>query len=413
VTLDEGADGSGTPRPDPGLRIAQDWIVDAHLDLAWNALQWNRDLRESVQVLRVREAGQAGPGRGRNTVALPELRAGGVRICFATLLARSSGTPRAHVDYGSAEQANAVAHGQLAYYRALERGGHVRVLEHREALDEQVAASVAADGPRAGRASMGTHPSGAEAGTAWEGSKRSGAAVAGAEGPAPALGVVLAMEGADPILDPEDIGEWAAAGLRAVGLAHYGPGRYAGGTGTGSGLTDLGRAMLPLLEQAGLALDLTHLSDTAFWQAIEAFGGPVHASHGNCRTLVPNARQLDDDQIRAVAERGGVIGIALDAWMLAPGWVKGHSTRDGVGLERVVEHVDHVCELLGSTAFSGIGSDLDGGFGTEQCPTGIDSAADLARLPALLRTAGYVDEDIERVTRGNWLRWLRGWLGGT
>jgi membrane dipeptidase len=362
--------------------MAPPWILDAHLDLAWNALQWNRDLRESVQVLRVREAAEAGPGRGRNTVALPELRAADVRVCFATVLARTSGTPRAHVDYASVEQAHAIAWGQLAYYRALEHGGHVRVLTDAAGLADHVSDDVA--GPSAA-----------------------------ASGPLPdrPLGVVVAMEGADPILAPDDLDDWAAAGLRTVGLAHYGPGRYAGGTGTGSGLTDLGRALLPRLRAAGLALDLTHLADPGFWQAIEAFDGPVHVSHGNCRALVAHQRQFDDDQIRAVAERGGVIGIALDAWMLTPGWVKGHSRRDGVGLDRVVDHVDHVCTLLGDTRHVGIGSDLDGGFGTEQSPEGLETVADLRRLEALLTRRGFLPDDVADVLHGNWLRWLRTWLG--
>jgi membrane dipeptidase len=351
------------------------WLVDAHLDLAWNALQWNRDLRESVHVLRVREAAEPGPGRRRNTVALPELRQGGVRLCFATVLARSSGTVRPHVDFASAEQANAIAWGQLAYYRALERGGHVRVLTDRPGLGDFVRA--------------------ADAGA-----------------PELPLGLVVAMEGADPILEPDDVGDWAAAGLRTVGLAHYGPGRYAGGTGTSSGLTQLGRALLPQLEAAGVALDLTHLSDEAFWQALDAFGGPVHVSHGNCRSLVPHQRQLDDDQIRAVAERDGVIGVALDAWMLVPGWVKGQSRREGVGLDRVLDHVDHVCEVVGSTAHVGLGTDLDGGFGTEQSPEGLETVADLARLPTMLVDRGYAAGDIEAFARGNWLRWLSGaWSG--
>ena len=352
---------------------ATDWLVDAHLDLAWNALQWNRDLREPVAVLRVREATEAGPGRGRNTVALPDLRAGGVRLCFATVLARSSGTTRPHVDFASFEQANAVALGQLAYYRALERGGHVRVLTDLAALDAHVAGIDRGDGP---------------------------------------LGVVLAMEGADPILDPDDAATWAAAGLRLVGLAHYGPGRYAGGTGTSGGLTDLGRALLPRLAEAGIALDVTHLSDPAFWEAIEAFEGPVHVSHGNCRALVPNQRQLSDDQIRAVVARGGVIGAALDAWMLEPGWVKGRSRREGVDLERVADHVAHVCELAGSTAHAGIGSDLDGGFGTEQSPEGLETVADLARIGPLLAARGFGVEDVRKVLHGNWVRWVRGVWGG-
>lgn len=345
-----------------------DWLVDAHLDLAWNALQWNRDLREPVDVLRVREATEAGPGRGRSTVALPDLRAGGVRLCFATVLARSSGTTRPHVDFASFEQANAVALGQLAYYRALERSGHVRVLGDRAALDAHLEAIGRGDRT---------------------------------------LGTVLAMEGADPILDPDDVGAWAAAGLRLVGLAHYGPGRYAGGTGTSGGLTDLGRALLPRLAEAGIALDLTHLSDPAFWEAIEAFDGPVHVSHGNCRALVPNQRQLSDDQVRAVVERGGVIGAALDAWMLEPGWVKGRSRREGVGLERVADHIAHVCDLAGGTAHAGFGTDLDGGFGTEQCPEGLETVADLARLGPLLAARGFGSDDVRNVLHGNWVRWLK------
>jgi membrane dipeptidase len=369
-----------TPGEEPD-RPRSPWILDAHLDLAANALQGSRDLRESAQVLRVREAAEAGPGRGASTVALPELREGRVAICFATLLARSSGTPRAGVDFASAEQANAIAWGQLAYYRALERGGHARVLCDRAALDAHVAATEASRGADA-----------------------------------PPLGVVVAMEGADPILSPDDVGEWVAAGLRTVGLAHYGPGRYAGGTGTGSGLTDLGRALLPVLAAAGVALDLTHLSDAAFWQAIEAFEGPVHVSHANCRALVPHGRQLSDDQIRAVVVRGGVIGVALDAWMLVPGWVKGVTLRDGVrqrdgvSLAHVVDHIDHVCQVAGGPAHVGIGSDLDGGFGTEQAPRDLDTIADLAVLAPLLAGRGYAAEDVTAIMHGNWVRWARGWL---
>src|SRR5690606_25881404 len=112
-------------------------IADAHLDLAWNALQWNRDLTRSVYAIRAREAGVAGKGRGQNTVALPELRAGRVALCFGTLLARSTGHPIAHVDYESPQQAYAVAQGQLAYYRALEATGHVRLITDGTALNGQ------------------------------------------------------------------------------------------------------------------------------------------------------------------------------------------------------------------------------------------------------------------------------------
>jgi len=292
-----------------------------------------------------------------------------VRLCFATLLARSSGVRRPHVDWDSAEQANASARGHLAYYRALERGGHVTVIDDLAALE--------------------LHVTRVEAGEVTP------------------LGMVVAMEGADPILAPDDLGAWAADGLRLLGLAHYGPGRYAGGTGTDAGLTDLGRELLGALPGAGIVLDLTHLSDRAFWQALELTDGPVHVSHGNCRALVPNQRQLDDDQIRAVADRGGVIGIALDAWMLEPGWVKGVSRPDRVTLQHVVDHVEHVIEVTGDVASVGIGSDLDGGFGREQSPGDLDTVADLARVAELLASRGFDVAEVDTVMHGSWLGFLR------
>src|SRR5215210_1935910 len=115
-------------------------IIDAHLDLAWNALQWNRNIQHSVYTIRTGESSLSGAGRGQNTVALPELRQGRVALCFATLLARATGHPEPHLDYASPEQAYGAAHGQLAYYRALEQQGHVRIITSRAALDAHLAA---------------------------------------------------------------------------------------------------------------------------------------------------------------------------------------------------------------------------------------------------------------------------------
>lgn len=407
---DSASDIVGRARAEGRAQLGEPWMIDAHLDLAWNALQWNRDLREPVSVLRVREAAESGPGRGKNTVALPNLHEADVRICFATLLARSSGTARPHVDYASAEQANGVAWGQLAYYRALERVGHVSLIADHAGLENHEArtssaVSTASSTARSAVSERFEPPA--------ETPSSASVAVSGADAPRAAdtpLGVVIAMEGADPILDPDDINVWSQAGLRLLGLAHYGPGRYAGGTGTSSGLTELGRELLDLLPKAGVALDLTHLSDAAFWQAMERYDGPVHVSHGNCRALVPNQRQLTDEQIRAVAERDGVIGIALDAWMLVPGWIKGVSRPDDVHLGQVVEHIEHVCEAAGSTAHVGIGSDLDGGFGREQCPIDVDTIADLRSIAVILRGQGWSEPEISAVAHGNWMRFLRSCL---
>ena len=348
-------------------------IVDAHLDLAWNALQWNRNLLEPVKANRRREAGQPEPGRGQGTVALPELAEGRVALCFATLLARCTGTPVPDLDYASPEQAYAAAQGQLAYYRALEARGAARILSDAAALDAHT--------------------------RQWQESEDAGRR--------PPLGLVISMEGADPIPAPHRLLEFWHGGVRAIGLAHYGPGRYAGGTGTETGLTPLGKALLGEMERLGVILDLTHLSDPAFWQALEHFSGPVLASHNNCRALVPHPRQFTDEQLRAIIARDGVIGAACDAWMLAPGWVTGQTSSERVSLATVVDHIDHVCQLAGDTRHAAIGSDLDGGFGREQSPYDLDTIADLQKLPGLLFARGYRQEDVNAILHGNWLRLLR------
>jgi membrane dipeptidase len=217
------------------------------------------------------------------------------------------------------------------------------------------------------------------------------------------------MEGADPIETPEQLESWWQAGLRLLGPTHYGPGRYAGGTGTELGLSELGRPLLAEMARLGVALDLTHLSDQAFWEALEYFDGPVLASHNNCRALVPHQRQFSDAQLKAIFERDGVVGVALDAWMLTPGWTLGN--REAT-LEAVVDHLDHLCQLAGSSRHAALGTDLDGGFGREQSPVDLDTVADLQRIPELLIARGYGGEDIEAIMHGNWLRFLRRIWGG-
>ena len=350
-------------------------IVDGHLDLAWNALQWNRNLLHSIYTIRVHESNLTGAGRGQGTVALPELRQGRVAVCFATLLARSTGTPQTDIDYLSVAQAHGAAQGQLAYYRALAEQGQVRIITDLSELDEHMAQW-----------------------TRWE---------ADSQTTQPLLGVVISMESADPILKPEELAEWHRAGVRLIGPAHYGPGRYAGGTATELGLTSDGVALLKQMEQLGVILDLTHLSDQAFWPALDSYAGPILASHNNCRALVPHQRQFADGQLHAIVERGGVIGVALDNWMLRPGWVRGRHDNEPVSLAHVVDHIDHICQIAGNSTHTAIGSDLDGGFGREQSPGDLDTIADLQKLAGLLTVRGYAQDDLAAILHGNWLRLLR------
>ncbi|MCY4072093.1 MAG: membrane dipeptidase [Chloroflexi bacterium] len=350
-------------------------IVDAHLDLSWNALGWNRNLLDSVYTIRAEEGRIPGKGRALNTVALPEMRRGRVAVSFATMLARSTGTAVQHLDYGSQAQAYGIAQGQLAYYRALERDGHVRILVDKAGLTAHI-----------------------EAWEAWEDHD-------GDAKNAPPLGFVLSMEGADPIRDLGQLQDWWDAGLRLLGPTHYGTGRYAGGTGTELGLTKLGKPLLEEMTRLGMLLDLTHFSDQAFWEAVSSYDGMVLASHNNCRALVPHQRQFSDEQLKLIIERDGVTGAAFDVWMLKPGFIKGGSNED-IFIDNVIDHIDHVCQLAGNSRHAAIGTDLDGGFGRDQSPCDLDTIADLQQLPAKLATRGYSKGDIENIMYKNWLRLL-------
>jgi membrane dipeptidase len=348
-------------------------IFDAHLDLAWNAIDFNRDLLQPIADLRASERGMKEKGRGVNTVCFPELRRGKVGIFIATLLARLlRPTQMPPIQrYTSMQAAYGAAYGQLAYYRALEQQGMLRWIRDWPALEVHARAWQRDDTTR--------EP----------------------------LGFILSMEGADPVLSPEQIDEWWQFGLRIIGPAHYGVSPYAHGTSTEGGLFPPGRPLLQAMQSVGMILDVTHLSDQSFDEALDCYGGPVLASHHNCRALVPDQRQLTDDQIKRLIARGAVIGTALDCWMLHPGWVRGETSPELVPLERMVDHIDRVCQLAGNARHAAIGTDLDGGFGKEQSPRDLDTIADLQRVPDLLRRRGYSEAAVEGIMHGNWLRFFR------
>jgi membrane dipeptidase len=355
-------------------------ILDAHLDLGINAIEWNRDLTCPVEAIRATEKHLTDkPDRGRGTVSLPELRRAGIGVCVATQLARVELDAWSPIKgWRSQAQAWAMTQAQLSWYRAMEEAGEMVQIRDAEALASQV--------------------------SSWE------AALARKDGSHLGLpvGYVLSLEGADSLVSLEHLHRAHAYGLRAIGPAHYGPGVYANGTDATGRLNEKGLALLREAEVLGLILDATHLCDDAFFQALDLYKGPVWASHHNCRALVPHNRQLSDEMILALAQRGAVIGVAFDAWMLAPGWVRGQTTPEaaGVSLRTVVDHIDHICQVTGCVKHVGIGSDLDGCFGTEQTPQDVETIFDLTRLTGLLGERGYSAADIQAVLSGNFLRKL-------
>jgi membrane dipeptidase len=345
--------------------------IDAHLDLAMNAVMWNRDLALSAYDTRriERDEGMTEKGRAAGTVGLPDLRAGEIGLVFATVIARKNHGQNSSIDFRTHEIAFAQAQGQLAYYQELERQNIIRLIRTGADLDVWR--------------------------TAWEADP--------ADAP---FGFVLLMEGADPIVAPEQAQLWWDDGLRMIGLAHYGPSAYAFGTGSAGPLTDKGRQLLRAMDELGMMLDVSHLTDESFHEALDRFQGPVLASHSNCRALVPGDRQLDDAMLQRMFERDGVIGAVMDAWMLQPNWVRGETTNEHLTLEAVADQIDHVCQLAGNSRHAAIGTDLDGGYGIEQTPNDLDTIADIQKIPDLLRKRGYGEEDIAAVMLRNWLRLL-------
>ena len=353
------------------------FIFDAHLDLALNAIEWNRDLRAPLTELRRREAHlQDKSGRGRGTVSFPEMRRARIGLCVATQLARLEHDAYSPVfGWRSSAQAWAMTQGQLAWYRAMEEVGELVQIRDRRQLDAHVETWRDVDDATAARLP---------------------------------IGYLLSLEGADSLVTVAHLERAWHDGLRAIGPAHYGSGVYAQGTNSEGPFPPRGLELLREADRLGLILDATHLSDESFWQAMKLYSGPVWASHHNARALVPHQRQLSDEMFRALVERGAVVGLALDAWMIVPGWERGKTTPQSANLrlEKLVEHLDHFCQLAGNARHVGLGSDLDGAFGNEQTPQDVDSIADLQNIPELLRARGYSPADITGILHGNFLRFL-------
>jgi membrane dipeptidase len=350
------------------------FIIDAHLDLAMNAMEWNRDLRLSVTGINDREKGlKDKPDRGSATVSLPELRKGNVGLVVATQIARFVEPGSWLPGWNSPEQAWAQTQAQLAWYKAMEDDGEMVQVNDLQSLENHI--------------------------ELW----KNGSAIN------KPIGYILSLEGADSIVTLKHLECAYEYGLRAVGPAHYGPGRYAQGTDATGTMGEKGLGLLKEMERLNIILDAAHLCDDSFWEAMDNFNGHVWASHSNCRVLVNHNRQFSDEQLKELIGRGAVIGAPMDAWMMVPGWVRGESTPKGTNcnLEVMIDHIDHICQLAGNALHIGIGSDLDGAFGREQCPYDLETIADEQKIPTLLKDRGYSDADIENIMHSNWLRFLR------
>lgn len=347
-------------------------VVDAHEDIAWNALTFGRDiLRSARETQRLEEMGEAPHHNGRCMLGLPEWLEGGVAVVFGSIFLapahRALGLWDREV-YLDKEEAHRRASAQLDYYHRLaERSDRIVLIGGVEDLEGVLAS--------------------------WKGET-------------PRVGIVPLMEGADPIRQPAEVEEWHRRGVRLVGLAWAAGSRYAGGNQGPGPLTDAGRQLLEAMAEVGMVLDLSHLAEESFWEAVDRYEGPVVATHANPRAFVPTPRMLSDEMIQAIAERDGVIGIIPCNRFLKKGWAPSDG-KGAVTLQDVAAAIDHVCQVVGDAAHVGLGSDFDGGFGAESTPEGIETVADLKKVAWALEERGYAEGDIAAVMGGNWLRLLR------
>lgn len=353
--------------PDPSI------IVDAHLDIAWNKAVFGRDFTLSAHGKRQLEANTDVPARNGNaTVGLPELLLGRVGIVFGTLFVSPAYEAFAgEAGYETPAEAHKLAMAQVDYYHRLaDENQRIRLVCTQSDLDSVLASW--ADG-----VDFEQHQ----------------------------VGIVILMEGADPIREPRAFEEWYERGVRIVGPA-WTQTRYSGGTKRPGPLTDLGRELLDVLASFNAILDLSHMAEEAYLEAVDRYEGPIIASHSNPRRFCNTDRHLSDDMIRRLAERDGVMGAALLNGFMWTGRDK-KDPKQNTPLSRYIDIIDHICQVTGSARHAGIGSDADGGFGVERIPAELDTVADLGIVADALRARGYSPEDVQAILSGNFLRILR------
>jgi len=354
-------------------------IVDSHQDLAWNILSFGRDYLRSVEQTRQIEKGGLTVERNGDTLlGWPEYQQGEVAIIFATLYSTPA---RWAYDwetyaYKSAEEAKRQYRQQIELYFRLtdKHPDKFRFIRSASDMDEVLASQEQAN------LAEGGYP----------------------------VGLLALMEGADCIENVDELEEWWEMGLRFIGPAWAGT-RFCGGTKEPGPLTAEGRRLLGAMAEHGFQLDLSHMDEPAALEALDIYPGQIVVTHGNCLALLPQHeynRHLSDRVIHGILGRDGMIGVVPFNTFLKDGWLKGKSSREEVGLDKLIDHIDHICQLSGDACHVGIGSDFDGGFGLQSTPKEIDTVADLQKLVPLLSARGYSEEDAAAVLGGNWINVL-------
>jgi membrane dipeptidase len=349
-------------------------IVDAHEDIAYNALAFGRDYRKPAwETRRLEDANDERPN-GIATLGLPDSLLGRVAVVFSTIFVAppaKTPVPWDTLVYTNPQEAYKLGLQQMDYYNRLaDESERVDLIRTAAELD----------------AVLETWAEGKEIHEHHQ-------------------GLVILMENAEPIIEPRQFEEWYARGIRIVGPAWQGT-RYCGGTGQPGPLTSLGRELLEVMASFNAVLDLSHMAEDAYLEAVDRYEGVIIASHSNPRRFRSTDRHLSDEMIRRLAERDGVMGIVMFNQFLSDDYHKG-DPKSKLPMSVPLDAIDYICQLTGSANHVGIGTDFDGGFGAESIPDGLDTVADLWSLGAALRARGYAEDDVAKILGGNMLRKLR------
>lgn len=347
-------------------------LLDAHQDIAYNALKYGRDYRKSALLTRRDEP----PTIDLATIGLPEALVGRVALVCSTLFVAPNDSTWKPVGrektYSTPLEAYSAAMEQMDYYQRICEESPEKLRLVRTAADLEAVLATWAEGGDIRKRQQG---------------------------------LIVLMEGADPIIEPRQFEEWHGRGVRLVGTA-WEKTRYSGGTGYPGGLTKLGFELLDIMASFNAVLDLSHMAEEAALQSLDRYQGPIIASHSNPRKFRDTDRHLSDSTIRLLAERDGVMGVVLFNRFLDNDWTR-TDPKSTVKMTRVIEIIDHVCQLTGSANHIGLGTDWDGGFGSQHIPDEFDTIADLYKVGDALRERGFAETDIANILSGNMLRVIR------
>lgn len=360
-------------------------IIDAHEDLAINAMSYGRDYRRSAKQIRALERDAADPEKGFSLLGWPEYEEGQVAVIFGTLFAAprrfSSDTERPDLIYDDAEGAHKIYRREIDFYRKLtdENPDMFRLITNRRELEDVL--------------------------EPWEREPANPPDVAHP------VGIVMLMEGADGVRDPGELEDWWQMGLRQIGPAWLGA-RYCGATNQKGTFTPEGHVLLERMARLGFTLDISHMNMDSALEALDRYEGAIIASHSNARSLIKgdqgrwSERHLTDEVIRKLIARGGVMGLVPFNQFLNAEW-KPEMGKESVTLENSIAlQVDAICQMAGDACHVGLGTDFDGGFGAQSTPAEVDTIADLQKLGPILDKRGYTDTDIRLILGGNWRRHL-------